>query len=75
MKTLILTICWIVEAALVAIALSACQPDYSGGNKPHEMRTVEIEGCEYLEFDSGMGSTRVYSLTHKGNCKNPIHRK
>ncbi|MGB4817635.1 MAG: hypothetical protein WBP33_00850 [Saprospiraceae bacterium] len=29
----------------------------------------EIDSCEYLEYDAGVGHTRVYSLTHKGNCK------
>ncbi len=30
---------------------------------------IEIDGCEYIRtyFD------RSVSLTHKGNCKNPIH--
>ena len=37
------------------------------GNNP--IRIVEIEGCEYLEFEQG----HQYSLCHKGNCKNPIH--
>lgn len=56
------------------LVLCACQPDYSNGKKPAAMRTVEIEGCEYLEYDSGRADQRVYSLTHKGNCKNPIHK-
>ena len=33
-----------------------------------------IEGCEYIEVSFGIGDTRVYSLTHKGNCCNPIHK-
>lgn len=28
-----------------------------------------IDGCQYIEYDYGYGQTRVYSLTHKGNCK------
>ena len=31
-----------------------------------------IDGCEYIELDEGGGNTRVYSLTHKGNCINHI---
>jgi hypothetical protein len=31
-----------------------------------------IDGCEYIELDMGRGKTRVYSLTHKGNCNNHI---
>ncbi len=29
-----------------------------------------IDGCEYLEYRAGVSESRVYSLTHKGNCKN-----
>lgn len=29
-----------------------------------------IDGCEYIECDYGIFDQRVYSLTHKGNCKN-----
>lgn len=32
-----------------------------------------IEECEYIEYDYGILNQRVYSLTHKGNCKNPKH--
>lgn len=39
----------------------------SEGN--NTIRIVEIEGCEYLEYERG----HQYSLCHKGNCKNPIH--
>jgi hypothetical protein len=31
---------------------------------------VEIDGCEYIEFDNGIGSGRVHTLVHKGNCFN-----
>jgi hypothetical protein len=36
-----------------------------------EIEVYELEGCEYfyLQYD------RSASLTHKGNCKNPIHRQ
>jgi hypothetical protein len=39
------------------------------GNNP--LTVVVIEGCEYLEYDQG----HHYSLCHKGNCSNPIHKK
>jgi hypothetical protein len=32
---------------------------------------VIIEGCEYLEYEYGS----AYSLCHKGNCSNPIHKE
>lgn len=28
-----------------------------------------IDSCEYIECDYGIFDQRVYSLTHKGNCK------
>jgi len=35
---------------------------------------VIIEQCEYIEVESMTGTTvGYYSITHKGNCKNPIH--
>lgn len=40
---------------------------YQGGNP---MSLVIIEGCEYLQYAAG----HKYSLCHKGNCKNPIHK-
>lgn len=43
---------------------------------PHEPHrdTIVIEGCEYLECKGGNHTTSTYSLTHKGNCNNPIHQ-
>ena len=37
----------------------------------HDMHwsVIEIEGCEYFYNNSSRGDI----LTHKGNCKNPIH--
>ncbi|WP_345270857.1 hypothetical protein [Nibrella viscosa] len=33
-------------------------------------RVITLEGCEYLRFEA----THGYALlTHKGNCRNPIH--
>lgn len=48
-------------------------PDGTVGpsNVPYNIRY--IEGCQYIEVDSGFGHSRVYSLTHKGNCNNPLH--
>ena len=39
------------------------------GNKP--LRLIVIEDCEYFEYSSG----HRYSLCHKGNCKNLIHKR
>lgn len=36
-------------------------------------RIIEIENCEYI-FVSRRPWSGEFSLTHKGNCMNPIHR-
>ena len=38
---------------------------------------IIIDGCEYIEYDNNavLADWRVYSITHKGNCNNPIHQK
>ena len=36
----------------------------------HPIDIIIIEGCEYLQYSAG----KRYSLCHKGNCKNPIHK-
>lgn len=30
---------------------------------------ITIDSCEYIEVNEGILDQRVYSLTHKGNCK------
>ena len=58
-----------------AIGIVACGPKQpiEGSSKSGqigEYNVVIIDGCEYLEYRAGAGESRVYSLTHKGNCKN-----
>jgi hypothetical protein len=36
-----------------------------------DINTYIIDSCEYI--GDLVGDTRGYFLTHKGNCKNPIH--
>lgn len=36
-------------------------------------KVVTIDNCEYVEVKAGIADQSVYSLTHKGDCKNPIH--
>jgi len=50
---------------LVAGVLSSCN-DGKHNIAPNE---VNIEGCEYFVNKNSYGNI----LTHKGNCKNPIH--
>lgn len=35
------------------------------------LKVIVLDGCEYFQFKS----YTYYSITHKGNCKNPIHNK
>ena len=36
------------------------------------LEVVTIEGCEYFKTYT---AHHFFTLTHKGNCKNPIHRE
>lgn len=36
------------------------------GNGPFKAYVIIVDGCEYIRYDAAM--------THKGNCKNPIHK-
>jgi len=48
---------------IFAILIASCK----------ERATVVIDGCEYIETENFNGEGVNTSLTHKGNCKNPIH--
>jgi hypothetical protein len=43
-----------------------------GNNQGLEITEFTIDGCEYIGDLSGDSRSRY--LTHKGNCKNPIHK-
>lgn len=45
------------------------QTQYRVGEFIDPLEVVEVDGCEYLFGDWGKSTV----LTHKGNCKNPIH--
>ena len=34
---------------------------------------VEIDGCEYIVYKNSYGHTGSGYMSHKGDCKNPIH--
>ena len=52
--------------------IDADKVDHSSGKN---YSTVVVDSCEYIEFDDGIFDQRVYSITHKGNCKYCIERK
>lgn len=65
-------------AVLSAIVFCSCnekkaaKPDGKQGSKNYSVKV--IDGCEYIECDYGELRARVYSLTHKGNCKYCVER-
>lgn len=66
--------------ALLAIScaawllLSGCSPSGSQNDvdPARSYKTITIEGCEYI-YVSRRPWAGDFSLTHKGNCVNPIH--
>ena len=52
---------------LVAVIFCGCNPQPENGSGDYV--TKVIDSCEYIEYDYGIFDQRVYSLTHKGNCK------
>jgi hypothetical protein len=59
-------------ALLFAVIFSGCNPQPQNGSTETsngDFVTKVIDGCEYIEYDNGIMEYRVYSLTHKGNCK------
>lgn len=70
MKRVLLVTVFLVFTLSCGSPLSAEKSRDSG--KGYTVKT--IEGCEYIEVYFAIGSTNgYYSLTHKGNCKNPAH--
>jgi len=63
---------WTLIAMLICIGIAAtilsCKEK---GKELFAGEQVTIEGCEYLKMRSYSG---YFSLTHKGNCSNPIHK-
>jgi hypothetical protein len=63
----------IICIALIHLLLTACnnpQPQNgSSETRNGDYTTKVIDGCEYIEYDQGIMDHRVYSLTHKGNCR------
>lgn len=59
--------------------LSSCDYDnylkkglYNDRETLKNYNVIVIDSCEYLQWRSAYG---YFMITHKGNCKNPIHNK
>ncbi len=66
----------LILVAITLLALSSCnpQPENISSQSTNGDFTIKIiDSCEYIEYDYGVFDQRVYSLNHKGNCKNKIH--
>jgi len=37
-------------------------------------KTITIEGCQYIVYDTSAGYSGYGYMAHKGNCSNPIHK-
>ena len=62
---------------MAALAFASCSEPNDNGMAMEKQDTlppphtvIVIEGCEYFRFYSTHGYVLI---THKGNCKNPIH--
>ncbi len=73
MKTLSALFLIVIGGLIVISSINGCSNLKDGKVK---YQTVEIEGCEYifLENSAPEGNNYSFSIAHKGNCKNPIHR-
>nr|WP_317632984.1 hypothetical protein [uncultured Flavobacterium sp.] len=72
---------WLTSAfasvLLVAVIFCGCNPQPKNGStktRNGDYITKVIDSCEYIEYDYGIFDQRVYSLTHKGNCKFCVER-
>ena len=66
-KASILGIVKVFFLLLFSCYLFSCNRKWS----EEEYKIREIDGCEYIESRNAYGDV----LSHKGNCKNPIHYK
>ncbi len=55
------------------VALLSIPGDHLYAPNRYVMHPITIGGCQYIEV--GKPGAREYSLTHRGNCSNPIHVK
>ena len=68
----------LVVAVVVALATTiiGCSRVDMEHHSVDDVKTVVIEGCEYLVVENGarIGNNYAFSMTHKGNCSNAIHK-
>jgi hypothetical protein len=71
-----------ISIVLLAFAMSfaSCKPEgqeivrKDNNTSPlYDYRIIAIDNCQYIEVEYGISESRIYSLTHKGDCNNPKH--
>ncbi len=64
-----------ITLTIIVCMVSCVTPDGDTREKKDGYYIITIDGCEYIEVKYCAGCNNgYYSLTHKGNCKNPIHK-
>lgn len=66
----------VIAVVGLAVAIIGCSRVDTEHHSVDEVKTVVIEGCEYLVVENGarIGNNYAFSMTHKGNCSNVIHK-
>ena len=75
-KTSILALTKAFFILLVSCCLFSCSSETTPKTEIKKGITYEItiiDGCEYILGTDNGGYNGGYFLSHKGNCKNPIH--
>lgn len=58
----------------ISLLSIGCQPPMNNNTVGEYMTIINIDGCEYISIEKYPNqSSAVLSVTHKGNCSNPIH--
>ena len=64
---------------VAAVILVGCAPPRTQQEMTefvsNNTQVVVYDHCEYLFTQTGAGNNYAMSLTHKGNCSNPVHNK
>jgi len=58
---------------LLSIIAMGCEEKHKQRYTTDGFDVVVIDSCEYLEIKNYNSNGYHYSVTHKGNCNNPIH--
>jgi hypothetical protein len=68
---------WLLLGALLIFGVVLFSNKIKGTRTEHKdgYSEITLDGCEYIEVSYSLGwNSGYYSLTHKGNCPNPIHQ-